>query len=358
MSVVDHYLRDWPRDSQFYGRLELSLSIKSFDLQAIRKRYLASKKNASGRGGSVERRAVSLGGLAQVSLKGGRCEIVALQQDLKEPRGLASAAGRWAYSLENKVIILVGSERFELHDPWFSYIHTVSFNPQHEDRILVTSSGFDCIIEYDFRTGKKCWEWFAWENGLDTARHPEDGRPVKVTRLAEQARNYQKQGVEHLYIADPATDHLPTAQRTAFINTAHYHPNNEILATLFHEGSLRKIDRDSGASEVVLAGMKSPHGGQAHAGELWCTNTGGGAVWCARPESQERYHFTGLAHKAAEMGEAEWLQNTLMLDQLRITIDANRNAFVVWDPQQKLYDLLAFDANWAVQDLALGALPF
>ena len=32
------------RDSSFYGQIDLLLTVKSFDLQAIRKRYLESKK--------------------------------------------------------------------------------------------------------------------------------------------------------------------------------------------------------------------------------------------------------------------------------------------------------------------------
>ena len=35
------------RDSSFYGELNLLLTVKNFDLQAIRKRYLASKKKQS-----------------------------------------------------------------------------------------------------------------------------------------------------------------------------------------------------------------------------------------------------------------------------------------------------------------------
>ena len=50
-------LSQFQRDHSFYGELNLLLTVKSFDLQAIRKRYLASKKNK--RAGSVERRKVA-----------------------------------------------------------------------------------------------------------------------------------------------------------------------------------------------------------------------------------------------------------------------------------------------------------
>ena len=47
-------LSQFQKDHTFYGELNFLLTVKSFDLQAIRKRYLASKKN--NRSGSVERR--------------------------------------------------------------------------------------------------------------------------------------------------------------------------------------------------------------------------------------------------------------------------------------------------------------
>ena len=58
-------LSQFKKDHTFYGELNFLLTVKSFDLQAIRKRYLASKKN--NRSGSVERRKVALGGLVSVS---------------------------------------------------------------------------------------------------------------------------------------------------------------------------------------------------------------------------------------------------------------------------------------------------
>ena len=37
-------LSQFQKDHTFYGELNFLLTVKSFDLQAIRKRYLASKK--------------------------------------------------------------------------------------------------------------------------------------------------------------------------------------------------------------------------------------------------------------------------------------------------------------------------
>tara|TARA_R110002050_G_scaffold99371_6_gene206034 strand:- start:283 stop:1386 length:1104 start_codon:yes stop_codon:yes gene_type:complete len=363
MSPIEskHFLKDWQRDSQFYGELKLLMTIKSFDLQAIRARYLASKKNASGKGGSVERRAVSLGGLAQVSLKAGALTEDWVKGDLKEPRGLTSFGKKWAYSVEDRVVVIEQEQEqeqelereFNFSYPWFSYIHTVNFHPEKEDCILVTSSGFDSVFEFNYKTGSLIWEWFSWEHGLDLG-HSKEGDSIRITRKGEIFEAYQNRGEAALLISDPTKDHLPTAQRAAFINTAVYDGSDTFLATLFHEGTVRSVDIKSGESEVLLSGMKSPHGAKRLAdGSLLCTNTGGGEVWHLKDDHLQRYAFADLPGKAEAMQGVEWLQNTIALNDYFIAIDANRNALVVFNPEQKIYDMLSFSADWAVQDLAI-----
>ena len=60
---------NYQRDSSFYGLIDLLLTVKSFDLQAIRKRYLESKKNK--RSGSTQRRKQALGGVVSLRLNKG-----------------------------------------------------------------------------------------------------------------------------------------------------------------------------------------------------------------------------------------------------------------------------------------------
>jgi hypothetical protein len=346
-----YLLKEWQRDSQFYGELKLLLTIKSFDLQAIRKRYLESKKNASGKGGSVERRAVSLGGLSQVSICNGRLEADWIKEDLKEPRGLASAANKWAYSVEDQVIVYDASQKYTFTYPWFSYIHTVNFHSKKSDCLLVTSSGFDCVFEFNYKTGLLNWEWFSWEHGLDLG-HSKDGQAIHITRKEEVYNEYRGQGEAALLISDPKVDHLPTAQRAAFINTAVYDGGSSFLATLFHEGTVRSVSIEDGKSEILLSGMKSPHGAKRLKSEnILCTNTGAGEVWLLGEGHLQRFIFEGLRGKAEAMQGVEWLQNTISIDSFFITIDANRNALVVFDPTREIYDLIPFSADWAVQDL-------
>lgn len=347
------YLKDWTLNQHFYPEAELIMSIKSFDLAAIRKRYLESRKNKSGKGGSVERRAVSLGGIAQVKLQKGKLEVQQLVKSLKEPRGLSSAGDRLAFSLENQVIVLDSEGVWSFSNPWFSYIHTVSFHPQYKNRVLVSSSGFDAVFECDYKNGTIIWEWFAWENGIAEAHGP-DGKSLLLTRKEEQHTAWKKEGLAHIYISDPLSDHLPTAQRAAFINTASYDLQGNVLATFFHEGSVRRINRRDGKSEVLIKGLKNPHGGfLISESTIMATNTGKGELWVANKQSQEKYSGLELKDKAPEMLDAEWWQNAISFHDYFIVIDSNRNALLILDPSEKQYDLLPYDKQWAVQDLVL-----
>lgn len=353
MEVHIEKIAEWQQDSHFYGELDVLLSIKSFDLAAIRKRYLASRQNKSGKGGSVERRAVSLGGITKLRLKAGSAQTLSLLDRLKEPRGLSSAGDRLAFSLENRVIVIDAAGSHSFTDPWFSYIHTVAFHPSIKERVLVSSSGFDALFEYEYAKAEKTWEWFAWENGINEA-HAANGGTVLLTRNENQVRSWQAAGLKHLFIANPLEDHLPTAQRAAFINTSSYHADGNVLATLFHEGSVRKIDRNTGESSVVLKGLKNPHGGfQVAEHGLLATNTGKGELWLGSENEVRVFSGESLKNKAAEMGEAEWWQNAVAWGDYFIVIDSNRNSLLILDPAKRRYDQIAFDANWAVQDLVI-----
>lgn len=353
MTEKEYNILDWERRSDFYPNVEIAVSIKSFDLAAIRKRYLAARSNVSGKGGSVERRAVSYGGVAHLKISEGRLENLKVIDQLKEPRGLSSAGDRLAFSLENRVIIIDQEGVHSFSDSWFSYIHTVAFHPLKKDTVLVSSSGFDALFEYHYPSGKKVWEWFAWEHGLNKA-HGSDGGDLYLSRKAKDQQQLEAEGKKVLLIENPEKDHLPTAQRAAFINTASYDHEGNVLATLFHEGSVRRIDRSSGESQILLKGLKNPHGGFLIKGSrIMATNTGKGQLWIASESSLEKYMGQDLPGRAAEMLGADWWQNAVAWNDLYLVIDSNRNALLVLDPKNQYYDLLPYDANWAVQDLIL-----
>ncbi len=155
-------------DDSFYPLIDLVLTIKGFDLQAIRERYVESRKNRSGKAGSVERREVGLGGIVSLSLSKGQVVNDRVIKKINEPRAidLSSSGELLAIGAENRVYLIDNSGVRKIDDPWFSYIHTVDLSEDLQ-HILVSSSGYECLVEFDLTTLKKSFEWFAWENGFN-----------------------------------------------------------------------------------------------------------------------------------------------------------------------------------------------
>jgi hypothetical protein len=359
MSVIDLNLKDFKRDSEFYGEISLILTVKSFNLQEIRKRYIRSRTNKSGKTGSVERRQPALGGVVEVTLRKGRVTSEDVLCKVKEPRGIHYKKGKLALATENIIhIIEQDGQHTHFTDPWFSYIHTVQFHPQNEDQLLLSSSGFDLIREYDFRSKKMTYEWLAWEHGFNIANDPETNQKVTLTRDPAEAAELEAKGRNVYLVKDPSKDHLPTAKRAAFINSVTYHPQdpNLFLATFFHEGKIYQINSDTDEATEVLSGLKNPHGGHITENNLIATSTAQGEVVVKNETNEVRYRFNDLPGKPEALGELEWIQNTLSNEGLFIAIDSNRTAFVIIDPAGKRFDMVPFDENWAVQDLISGTL--
>jgi hypothetical protein len=349
-------IADFKRDNSFYGEIDLLITIKSFDLKAIRARYLKSKNNKSKRTGSVERRAVTEGGVANISISKGEITSLNVLAKLPEPRGIDYHNGIIALSSEDKVFIIKENKIYTITDPWFSYIHTCKINPFDTSKVLVSSSGFDCIFEYDYINNIKTFEWFAWENGFEYGIDPESGEKIFLTRKPEKALEYKQKGINHLLIKGGKDSFLPTSKRAAFVNSVVYNPNNkeEILATYFHEGAVYSINRNTATANIVLSGLTNPHGGCMKQDNIMATSTKSGELVIKDEQSQSRYSFKKLSGKEEVLGDFEWIQNSIVMGDNIISIDSNRNAFVVFNPTKKVYDIISFDDNWAVQDLILS----
>lgn len=121
--------------------------------------------------------------------------------------------------------------------PWLNYIHSVDVT--HRGTLLVASSGTDLIVELD-PAGEVEWEWIGPEHGYDTAP---DGKCVSIDRQI---------------------DHRPLRKRTSdqamHITAAVLASPESVLATLFHQGTLVSIDRETRRARNLLAGLVHPHG--------------------------------------------------------------------------------------------------
>ncbi len=351
--IID--IATFERSSSFYPELDLILTVKSFDLSGIRKRYLNSRKKNSGRAGSVERREPGKGGLVELKIAAGRIRDLEVISRLTEPRGIDMSGGALAIAAENKIYHLSREGKTSvLEDPWFSYIHTVRFNPHDPAYLLISSSGLDLIKEYDINSGRCSYEWLAWEHGYARSRDPESGETIWLTRSPTEAERRRSRGEQVRLLENPQNEHLPTAMRAAFINSADYSDKpGKIIATFFHEGKVVEIDRESGRTRDLLNDLKNPHGGHVYNAQLRATSTGSGEI-VLKGEREQRISLASLKGKPRELGDLEWIQNSISHENLIIAIDSNRTSFVIIDPASARYDLIPYDDNWAVQDLVIG----
>ena len=345
------------KDSKFYGEIHLTLTIKDFDLRSIQERYIKSQNNVSGRSGSVNRRSVSIGGLATLKIQNSKITDKIILAKFPEPRGLDKKQDIFAFSSNNVVYVLTKNQIKIIRNKWFSYIHTVEISGDRKN-ILISSSGYDSFFEFDIKTEEKKMEWFAWENGFSESYNPTTGEKFVLTRDEMLAKKMQSKNKKCLLISDPKNYVLPTAMRAAFINSVSYDKNNpnKALATFFHMGTVNQIDLNSGKSKVILSNLVKPHGGQNFKNIYLATSTGSGEIVLGDQNLEQRFYVSKLSGKPDHLKDIEWLQNTQFIGKYLVAIDSNRTSFIIIDQEKKLYDLINYDKNWAVQDITEGAI--
>jgi hypothetical protein len=325
------------------------LTVKSFDLLAIRKRYLKSKSRS--KSGSVERREPAQGGIVYLVIENGILVDFEILAEIRESRGIDILGNLIALSSENRIYIFSHSDQQPLiiDHPWLSYIHTVRFNSD-ATKLLVSSSGLDSLLEFDLKQRSTCWEWIAWEHGYNEGENPETGQKHILTRHATEAQRLKERGKNVIYLASNGKQSLPTALRAAFMNSAEYSTNDKVLATLFHHGTVIEISKTTNSCKVICQDMSKPHGGMLIQNQFLVTDTGGGRVILWTDAFKKVLDFSALPGKSKELEALEWLQFSRLRDNTIVTIDSNRNAIIFIDIDNRKRMSLSYDQNWAIQE--------
>ncbi|MFL5624628.1 MAG: hypothetical protein ACJ788_03430, partial [Ktedonobacteraceae bacterium] len=117
----------------------------------------------------------------------------------------------------------------------FNALHSIS-RTQHG--YLVASTGLDLIVEFNCN-GEILWQWWATDHGF-------------TLTPTGQPRNIDK-------AADHRTIQYGTLSQTTHINSAAELHDGRILASLFHQGMIIAIDRQTGEWQTILEGLDHPH---------------------------------------------------------------------------------------------------
>ncbi|QBD81582.1 hypothetical protein EPA93_38680 [Ktedonosporobacter rubrisoli] len=119
--------------------------------------------------------------------------------------------------------------------PAFNMLHSLS---RSQRGYLVASTGLDAVLEFTHE-GELLWSWWAIEHGFTLT-------PTGEPRYLDISADHR--GVKY-----------GTLAHTTHVNSAAELPDGTVLASLFHQGMVIAIDRESGEWKPVLEGLDHPH---------------------------------------------------------------------------------------------------
>jgi hypothetical protein len=119
--------------------------------------------------------------------------------------------------------------------PPFNMLHSLSRSSRG---YLVASTGVDAILEFT-RSGELLWSWWATEHGFEYT-------PKGERRVLDMNGDYR--GTK-----------FGTLAQTTHVNSVAELPDGTVLATLFHQGMVIRIEREDGSWQPVLEGLDHPH---------------------------------------------------------------------------------------------------
>lgn len=271
-----------------------------------------------------------------------------------EPYGVDARGNKMALATAKSVQLInmdTGEARF-CQNPWLNQAHTVEFSADGK-RLLVGSSGFDAVFEFDTASGEVVWQWFAWDHGFDRSKLGH-----YVVRSAARSRTLAAMGHEVLLVEDPEKYEfgIPTRKSPAHLNSACYDSDGRILVTLFHQGAGYVVDRNTGEAREIISGLLIPHKlSRRKSGGYFISDTMGGKLIFLDKQYRPKYEIAlaGTPGVARSPQLPEFLQNTTELrEDLFACIDIHRSSLWLIDVKRRRYRGIKFPVEWSVHDVA------
>lgn len=271
-----------------------------------------------------------------------------------EPYGVDASQNKMALATAQSVQLIdmdTGEARL-CHNPWLNQGHTVEFSPDGK-KLLVGSSGFDAVFEFDTESGEVVWQWFAWDHGFDRSKLGH-----YVVRSEARRKALAAMGHEVLLVEDPEKYKfgIPTRQKPAHLNSACYNSDGKILVTLFHQGAGYVVDRHTGEAKEIISGLLVPHKlSKRKNGGYFISDTRRGKLVFLDEKYRPLYEIAlaGTPGVARSPDLSEFLQNTTELrEDLFACIDIHRSSLWLIDVKRRRYRCIKFPGEWSVHDVA------
>ena len=180
-----------------------------------------------------------------------------------------------------------GEIDLEIRSPLFNLPRTVR---RTENGLLIASSGIDAIIEIDL-AGNVLWSWWGTDHGYDLLKSGE--------------RRKVEKGLDH------RTRCYPSHAQTTHLNSAIVDPHDpsKVLAVLFYQGAIIRIDRESREHEVVADGLNGPHHVRGTKDGYLVSNTRAGVVQTYDREFRRLAEVAGSRRNVPKV--IRWTQDVL-----------------------------------------------
>ncbi|MEN8220523.1 MAG: hypothetical protein ABFS56_30075, partial [Pseudomonadota bacterium] len=246
--------------NQVLKRTEWLLVVKSQEQIERRRRMLGGR--SGDKFGRISARPTAIGLLVFGKLVNEQFETL-WSKEFREPRHIKRLNnGDYLLTEINRLLHLTPTgEIIRIYEhPFFGFLHSINLSPDGK-RALVSSSGYDTIIELDLLTGKETFRWNGWEHGFNP---DEDGYWLSADK--ETYNRYLSEGKRALIIdpADYGEQGLMTARRTVHPSVAAYDLFDDkpsIILLTGHNGNIYRVNRDNGNTTLLFNGLNQmPHG--------------------------------------------------------------------------------------------------
>lgn len=231
--------------------------------------------------GSYQKPQEDQGGLVCLLDETGHPQVLA---ELAMPAGMARSDDGVLVASSSNVHEIVGDlsrvRQNVVSLPMFNLLHSMS---RTRRGYLVASTGVDALIEFT-PGGQLLWDWWAMQHGFEFT-------PTGERRNMDVSADHR--GIRY-----------GTLTQTTHVNSAVELSTRTVLASLFHQGAVIAIDRESGNWHEVIDGLDHPHAVRVLDEEHFTVaDTGRGQALLIRIE-----HGKGKIVKEVQV-ETNWLQD-------------------------------------------------
>lgn len=221
----------------------------------------------------------------------------------------------------------VFSENFQ----FVSEIVSNVFNDLHSlaksrNGYLVTSTGVDAIFEVS-DTGEILWEfWFT------------DFQDYSNTPLGSKRKLSKSE--------DHRSKEYATVYQTTHVNSAIMVKDDEnseryLLATLFHQGQLVRVDRTTNEIVIILDGLNCPHAIRQYDNYFTLCDSRNNRVLILNKDFS--------IHKEVK-GDYNWVQDAFLVEDenLLVLADSNNNRIIFHDLSTSSEEIVKYDEGWRI----------